>query len=1319
MSKKYGKALKVLLCTSLICSMGLSAWTCGDETSPSHSHSYTWKHDDAKHWQECTAEGHSGSVKDITSEADHVFDGDTDATCDTCGYVREIGENPPSPSEHTHNYQWVTTDDTQHWKECADDNAVDPDNPKTNHVYDNDGDATCNTCGHVREISSVTPPASPVTGVDIDFTNFWDGGTGISADNFTFTGSKNLGDLGNVGTGGDVSTVKANEQFTITFNSNGGTAVEKQILSAGETPVRPIAPVKSGYMLVNWKNGNEVFDFSAPLTKNVTLTANWEAVDDAIETVEGNTESLAVVWADGNPAGAAVSYRKKGETAWKNADSELIRANDSDSARADIVGLPAGEYEVKILTSANKELILPAPVTVTAHDRSGYAHFNYTQGVGAYNDDGSLKDNAIVIYVTEQNKDTVMKDAVAKYSDLKMFQIPNYGGGKDWGGKDADGIGWWLNNCQYTMNNANSSSNKRPSNTYDQANGGKYGFKSTERPIVIRFLGKVTVPEGCTAYDSEDQGGSVGDNGNMARMKNLKNVTIEGIGNDATIDGWGFHFIAGGDAVNGQGKSFEVRNLTFVNYTEDAIGMEGQQSGSTISAPVERCWIHNNTFLPGKCDNPAESDKAEGDGSCDFKRGQYFTLSYNYFEYCHKTNLIGSSDSSLQYNITMHHNMWYQCGSRIPLLRQANLHFYNNYVYGDSTEKTTPYSHISKPELSYVHSLRANCYMFSEANFYDGNKQVTDNKNGAAKSWNDQYASCFSTNNMVAAATREQTVSNSCAYNGTSYAAFDTDPNLFYYDAQSKKTDALLDDAVTARIRVMKYAGVQNFGKADTSIIQTQPKQAVTVSETGTEIALPTSKGNATVNGVEFTNITGVSSGTIKGKGQLITFTLTAPAEITVTTSTTGDPAPDLISESGKVYAGGFEGTLVTTLPAGTYVITSGQRDKEAVITKLAFADTETSSEARMEAVKTAIAAIPQTVTLNDETAVKESSVYFSALSSQQKEELDSALYQKYLKAVNAVNELKVEYVIARINYIGTVDINSYAKINAARIAYTSLDAGNQAKITNYSLLTAAETAYAGFAVSNVIAKITDLPDLTDVVVKSRDELNNAKIWFNAVDDAFGALTSEEGSGQQEQVKAHDSGNTYKKLTDGLKMLADNENYLDFKELLAETELSEALTYGKELKASYQLLTSKFTARLSKEEVDKFTEIISAFDEANSRTATVTFLDGKPSSDLFKHTGQKQNAKNTKFVVNAYGGELASGLKFESTTELTLTIESKMTLTMYLFNDKAMNVGGTSVAVTQVNGDYVATITLEAGTYAIKRDKSENSLYYAVLTPAT
>lgn len=105
----------------------------------------------------------------------------------------------------------------------------------------------------------------------------------------------------------------------------------------------------------------------------------------------------------------------------------------------------------------------------------------------------------------------------------------------------------------------------------------------------------------------------------MARMQYARNITLEGVGDDASVNGWGFHFMCSDESyAAGLGRNCEVRNIYFVNYPEDAFGAEGEQNGSTITGPVERVWVHNNNFGPGFCKNPAESDKAEGDGSCDF-----------------------------------------------------------------------------------------------------------------------------------------------------------------------------------------------------------------------------------------------------------------------------------------------------------------------------------------------------------------------------------------------------------------------------------------------------------------------------------------------------------------------------------------------------------------------------------------------------------------------------------------------------------------------------------------------------------------------------
>ena len=69
------------------------------------------------------------------------------------------------------------------------------------------------------------------------------------------------------------------------------------------------------------------------------------------------------------------------------------------------MGLKPGTYTLKVTTKTGT--YTQSGIEVNAQDRSGYAHYNYTDGVGAYNDDGTLKDNAIVLYVTDENKNTV------------------------------------------------------------------------------------------------------------------------------------------------------------------------------------------------------------------------------------------------------------------------------------------------------------------------------------------------------------------------------------------------------------------------------------------------------------------------------------------------------------------------------------------------------------------------------------------------------------------------------------------------------------------------------------------------------------------------------------------------------------------------------------------------------------------------------------------------------------------------------------------------------------------------------------------------
>lgn len=1060
-----------------------------------------------------------------------------------------------------------------------------------------------------------------------------------------------------------------------------------------------------------------------------------ETVEGVKFTIGDYFESIGVSY----PATAQISkaeYRTTGSTGWTEIDSPLVR-----NTRTDVLGLTAGEYSLKLSTNAGKEYVLDK-IAVKAYDRSGYAHFKRNpdeaayNGIGAYGDNGVLKEGALVIYVTNENKnnvrDSVYKNVAGKLvkEDISAYIKPGRPqlSGKDLGGDSYFGIGYILNNRGYENNGERE----------------RYGIQKLSQVyggVAVRILGTVTsefnsdgnsptlfgltyrAKSGETnpltggSYGSTGvlvpNGGSVGDGGQMARITNAYNLTIEGVGEGAKMQGWGVHFISNDNLHKNKdsGTSFEVRQLTFDKYVEDAIGMEGTQglkvdpaTGSITSgdasadadlvSPVERCWVHNNTFFPGYAAAPTESDKAEGDGSCDFKRGQYFTLSYNYFEYCHKTNLIGSSDASLSYNITFHHNWWNNCGARQPLLRRANIHFYNNYVSGDSTDKNV--------SLSYVTSLRANSYMFSEANYYDGTKNTFDKGDGgaAAKLYNNIFVATFGvvSTSAVTVKDREEKVSNSCKFNfkNIDYSSFDTNSTLFYYDATAKRSDCLLDSAAIARVKAMTYAGANGHGNGlNVSASKFAPTTAVQLAENGTTtIALPTAKGDSAVNGVLFRNITGASGGTVKGKGQIIIFTLSAEAELTCTTDTSGDPAPDLYDKLGNLYAGNFTGTLKTTLSAGTYVIASGQKDKEAVISSLSFTSTANTSKARVEAAKAAINAIPANVTLAAGAKIEEATVAYNALTDSDKATFPAELKTKLEQAQKAYDDALVADAIQKIDAIGEItDVAAGDRILAARNAVNLVPQDRGRDITNYSKLTKAELDYKNVAAQYVSQDIDALANVSGYSSSTpKATVTSALAEYDRVSAKYDAL-EEAQKAQVAKDKADKLANGRANLTVVLREIVSREG---FEAAIEEITDVAAITIAQadEIVTYYNDMSTADKETFKNNEV--YVAALAKKEAVASKTMYLSWTEGglgNGNSTDFDVSGKTATSKGS---VTVDGFTYTTCLKMESSTSVTFTITGNATITLYFAEGgKKVKING-KVATT--NSDGVVTVLLSAET---------------------
>ena len=477
-----------------------------------------------------------------------------------------------------------------------------------------------------------------------------------------------------------------------------------------------------------------------------------------------------------------VSYKKTTENNYTKVDSELIRNSEG---RVDIPGLAKNtEYTIKFVGTDGTTVYYN--VTTKANDRSGYAFFNHS-GIGAYNEDGTLKSNADVIYVTNETKNTVTYNGIT-------------------------GIGNILKNASRISKPLA----VRIIGTIDTQTRDADGTKTTDinnGVVAIDGLIDKVISNGKDSYfNMLDVAGSKG------------GLTVEGIGNDANILKWGFTFKSNCQDV-------EVRNLTFSKYPEDACAAEDSKY----------FWLHNCVFNIGenKYDLTEEQDKGEGDGATDMNGNSNVTIAYCRYNQTHKTSLNGGSDSVKSYNYTYHHNFFNGCKSRLPLTRQVNLHMYNNYYLNCGTCIDARASALVLSENQYFEGS-SDCYKVT-ASSSEGNPAI--------KAVGDILTSSKYTkrDNIMNDASRDAALTTTGNKNAN--PSFDTNSSVFYYSNGASNVEKM-NTAEQAKAECSTYAGVLEDTKADAGSINTNPDVTVsTVStETTTEITTEAPTETTTVD---------------------------------------------------------------------------------------------------------------------------------------------------------------------------------------------------------------------------------------------------------------------------------------------------------------------------------------------------------------------------------------------------------------------------------------------------------------------------------------
>ena len=630
--------------------------------------------------------------------------------------------------------------------------------------------------------------------------------------------------------------------------------------------------------------------------------------------VTGNIEvslvgySFETIYCEWSPLANADSYNVYCDGV--KIDTELIR-NYGSYYRCDILGLKAGEYTVDIYAVVDGTELESTKTSfdmiTIAHVREGFGFVNGTSS-GAYNDDGTLKSNAVVIYVTENNKNTVTATlSTGSYTGLANILAAS-------------------------------------------------SVKKSTTPICVRFIGNIT---DLGSGDAFNKGDLLIDNNN-----NSIGITLEGVGNDATLNGFGIRLK--------NCSNVEIRNLGVMNCDSD--------EGDSISLQQsnDHIWVHNCDIFYGMAGKDADQDK--GDGALDTKKSTYITHSFNHFYDTGKSNLLGNSGETEENYLSYHHNWYDHSDSRHPRVRTCTVHVYNNFYDG-----------VSK----YGIGATMGASIFAENNYFlntnyamlismqgsdiagDGEGTFSSEDGGMIKAFGNVYVGSrhkvvtYQENNTqfdcYLASSRDERVPSNVVTTkgGTKYNNFDTSALMYDYKVETPENAMATVKAFAGRVQggdfkwefsdsentnyevipelkaaLLAYKGTlvstnvddavsgddditDGNGSGDAPVVTPTPEGVIVHNfhESGMISSfftingnLSSSKGTITYEGMELTQCLKMESSTS------ITFTLTELRTITLVFGTTGKT----VKIDGTKYTTDSACIVTVELEAGTHTISKG-----------------------------------------------------------------------------------------------------------------------------------------------------------------------------------------------------------------------------------------------------------------------------------------------------------------------------------------------------------------------------------------------------------
>ncbi|MGL1889807.1 MAG: T9SS type A sorting domain-containing protein [Reichenbachiella sp.] len=450
-------------------------------------------------------------------------------------------------------------------------------------------------------------------------------------------------------------------------------------------------------------------------------------------------------------------------------DNQLIREYET-YYRADILGLEAGTYTIEVvpvISNVEGTGTVTETITVDAHDRTGFA-FNNNATPGAYKADGTPKNDAVILYITENSKNTISLEVEGANANPCV------------------GLETILEGFKKGVDN---------------------------RPLIIRLIGQIT------DLTYMDKGDIVLDNKNNPSSY----ITLEGVGDDAVADGWGIRVK--------NANNIEIRNIGSMNCNSDEgdnIGLQqnnehvwihhcdffyGDAGGDSDQAKGDGALdCKKSTYVTFSYNHFWDSGKTNLLGLSEgTTEGLYITYHHNWFDHSDSRHPRVRYYSAHVYNNYYDGNSKYGVGSTLGSSVFVEANYFRNCKYPiltsmqgsdvfDENTQANDYSDMPTFSKEDGGSIKAfNNFITGERRFVP---YGSEDFPGSATDF-DAYVT----------ATREEKISTDVisSRGSNTYNNFDTDATVIYSYTP--------DGPEEAKEKVMAFAGRMNGGDFDWTFI--------------------------------------------------------------------------------------------------------------------------------------------------------------------------------------------------------------------------------------------------------------------------------------------------------------------------------------------------------------------------------------------------------------------------------------------------------------------------------------------------------------------